>query len=110
MRRLTLIALAGCALLMTSCAGLTPRSTAAAPQVGMPAEARRPCSFPTLGGGSFPTQSDLESAYTARGAALVACDGARGLAVQTHDDEHALEAKADAARAARARPWWKLWP
>lgn len=107
MRRLTLIALGACGMLMSSCAGLIPAS-AVAPQVEMPAEARVSCSLYRLP--ANPSQADLEFGYTARGANVAACDAARRLAVQTHDDEHALEAKAEAERVARARPWWKVWP
>lgn len=107
MRRLTLIALSASGLLMSSCAGYAPRLTGA-PRIDMPAEARKSCGIYVLP--DNPTRSDLETGYNARGAQIVACDSARGLAVQTHDDEHALEDKADAERAARARPWWKLWP
>ena len=101
MHRSTLIALAGCGMLMTSCAAYLPVSTAA-PRVEMPPEARRPCSLYRLP--ANPTQADLEFGYTARGANVAACDAARGLAVKTHDDEHALEAKA------QPRPWWRVWP
>lgn len=107
MRRLTRIALVGCGMLMTSCAGWTPRLTGA-PQIEMPAEARKACSLSRLP--ENPTEGDLEALAQSRGADIVACDAARRLAVQIHDDEHALEAKADAERAARARPWWKVWP
>jgi hypothetical protein len=54
----------------------------------MPAEATRPCSLYRLP--DHPTQADLEIAYAERGAAIVACDAARSLAVQTHEAEHAL--------------------
>lgn len=69
----------------------------------MPEAARRSCGLPRVP--DSPTQADLEVAYQVRGAALVACDVARRLAVQTHDDEHALADKAEARR----RPWWKVW-
>jgi hypothetical protein len=55
----------------------------------MPAEAMKSCSLYLLP--QNPTQSDLEIGYVSRGAALVACDAARVLAVQTHASEHALE-------------------
>lgn len=38
-----------------------------------------------------PTEGDLEVAYVARGAALVACDTARELAVETLEAERALQ-------------------
>lgn len=40
------------------------------------------------------TLGDLEALYVRRGAALAACDGARRLAVETHEAEHALEDRA----------------
>lgn len=55
----------------------------------MPAEALRPCRLPMLP--QTPTTADLEIGYAARGAALVACDAARRLAVETHAGEHILE-------------------
>ena len=78
MRRLTLIALSACGMLMTGCAGWTPALTGA-PQIEMPAEALRSCSLPRVPDGA--TQADLEAGYQDRGAALVACDAARRLAV-----------------------------
>ena len=38
-----------------------------------------------------PTVSDLESAYVERGAQIVACDGARRLAVETLEAERAMQ-------------------
>lgn len=55
----------------------------------MPATATTTCALPRLP--EAPTLADLESAYTARGAALIACDGARRLAVETHAGEHVDE-------------------
>jgi hypothetical protein len=55
----------------------------------MPAEATRACALFLLP--PAPSESDLEIGYATRGAQLVACDAARGLAVQTHEAEHALE-------------------
>lgn len=52
----------------------------------MPATASAPCRLPRLVGQA--TQADLEAAYVARGAALVACDAARQLAVEIHAGEH----------------------
>lgn len=51
----------------------------------------RPCSLYVLS--AKPTEADLEIGYATRGAQLVACDAARRLAVQTHEAEHALEAR-----------------
>ncbi|MFW2343555.1 hypothetical protein [Brevundimonas sp.] len=64
-----------------SCAGTRPPSVPAPVRLTLPDEARRPCRLVTLG--PAPTLGDLEAAYMARGAALVACDAARRLAVAT---------------------------
>ncbi len=90
MRPWTLIALSICAPMISNCAGL-PRSLPDAPQIEMPAEALRPCALSRLP--EQPSQSDIDIAYAQRGADLVACDGARRLAVQTHAAEHLLEAQ-----------------
>jgi len=45
-----------------------------------------------------PTQADLEVGYAQRGAAIVACDAARRLAVETHEAEHELEDEARAPK------------
>lgn len=53
----------------------------------MPIQATRPCALPRL-----PDQAsaaDLESAFTARGVALLACDAARQLAVDVHAAQNA---------------------
>ena len=90
MRPLLLIALFGCAMLTASCASPRP-SLPAAPQIEMPAQARVPCDLYRLPDGA--TQADLEIGYATRGAHVAACDAARRLAVETHDAEHALEAR-----------------
>lgn len=88
MRRLTLIALLGCALLTTSCASRRP-ALPAAPRVAMPVEATRSCEIFRLP--EAPTLADLEIGYARRGAQIAACDAARSLAVNTHEAEHKLE-------------------
>lgn len=88
MRPLLPLALLACALTTTSCAARRP-NLPAAPRLTMPSEARAPCELHRLPPG--PTQADLEVGYAARGAQIVACDAARGLAVETLDAEHALE-------------------
>ena len=62
----------------------------------MPAEASRACALHVLP--RNPTQADLESSYATRGAQIVACDAARRLAVETHEAEHELEARASRGR------------
>ena len=56
----------------------------------MPATARSACILPRLPANA--TWADLEQLVQARGAAIVACDIARQLAVDVHDGEHADEA------------------
>lgn len=73
----------------------------------MPATASKPCSLYVLP--DKPTGADLEVGYATRGAQLLACDGRRQLAVETHAAEHSLEAEWARQRAERARPWWKFW-
>ena len=55
----------------------------------MPATARAACTLPTLPPEA--TRFDLELAYVARGAEIVACEARRALAVGVHDAEHADE-------------------
>ena len=88
MRRLILIAPLVCTTLTAACATRRP-ALPAAPRVEMPAEAARPCAIYLLP--QAPSESDLEIGFATRGAQIVACDAARGLAVQTHAAEHALE-------------------
>jgi hypothetical protein len=57
----------------------------------MPTAAIRPCELYRLP--QNPTLADLELGYARRGLQLLACDGARRLAVETHAQEHALEAR-----------------
>ena len=52
----------------------------------MPETAKAPCALPGLP--ELPTYADLEAAYYARGAVIVACDAARQLAVDVHQGEH----------------------
>lgn len=97
MRHWMLVVLFACGMLTTSCAGSPQTLVGAAPRIEMPVEARRPCRLAVLPDG--PTMADLEIGYATRGAALVACDAARRLAVETHDAEHLLEAEAIKPRA-----------
>lgn len=88
----------GCAALMTmtaSCAGTRPPSVPEPVRLSLPVEATRPCRLVTLG--PSPTLADLETAYMARGEALVACDAARRLAVATLMAERAAGALAAGA-------------
>jgi len=91
MTRWILIACLGCALTTSNCAKPPPRLPAA-PRLTMPDEARRPCELHRLP--ETATLADLEVSYASRGAALVACEAARRLAVETLEAEHALEDEA----------------
>lgn len=78
-----------CALMTASCAGSPPISMVAPVRLALPETATRPCALATLP--AEPTLGDLEAAYAARGAQVVACDGARRLAVETLLAERALQ-------------------
>ena len=85
-----------------SCAVSLPPS-AIPPRLELPPAAVRPCTLDRLP--DAPTQGDLEIAYTARGAALVACEAARILAVETLLAERALQDRWREAQTPRRRPW-----
>ena len=72
-------ALSVCAAMTASCAALPPISTVAPVRLVLPEAAMRPCALAVLG--------DLEAVYVERGAQIVACDGARRLAVETLEAE-----------------------
>lgn len=71
-----------------SCAASLP-PPAAPPRLILPGEATTPCVLPRLP--ETPTLGDLEVVYAERGARLVACEGARRLAVETLLAERALQ-------------------
>lgn len=99
-----------CALLISSCAPLLQNSKVVpepSPQIEIPDEARKPCAvalFP-----ENPTNADIDAVAIIRGAQIMKCDVARQIAVNTHDREHALEAKHQKEREDRAKPWWRFW-
>lgn len=105
-RLLTLLALTVCSLPIVSCASYGPPSVPTTPpQRDMPDLALRACALPRIP--DHATTADLESAFTARGVALVACDAARQLAVDDHtgqrlDQETWLRDAAD-----RRLSWWR---
>ena len=105
-RRFLWIRLAPIALSATiaSCA-VSPPPSAAPPRLILPQAAARPCVLDRLP--DVATQGDLEIAYVARGAALVACETARELAVETLLAERALQDRWRAAQTPRRRLW--LW-
>ena len=88
MRRWTRPALIACVMLTSACAGSLPSSTVAPPRLELPPEARAACALPRLAAEA--TEADLDRAYAARGAALVACDAARRLAVETLETERRM--------------------
>lgn len=85
----TLCGLIACALMTVSCAGSPPISTVAPPRLVLAEAATRPCALATLP--ERPSLADLEAAYLLRGAQIVACDGARRLAVETLVAERAMQ-------------------
>lgn len=99
------IALIGCALMISSCAGSARLSPAAPPQLQTPPAAAAACPIYRLP--DLPTQADLEVGYATRGAQVLACDALRDLAVQTHAAEHVLEARWARERADRERTFWQ---
>lgn len=95
----TLAALSACAIMTANCAPSRPISTVAPPRLMLPPQATRPCALAVLP--TEPTAADLEAAYVQRGAQIVACDGARRLAVETLIAERAMQ---DAQRKGRGAP------
>ncbi len=101
----TLCGLIAFALMTANCAGSRPISTVASPRLTLPEAATRACALATLP--EAPSLADLEAAYLTRGAQLVACDGARRLAVETLTAERAMQdrwAEAGEGRNKRDRP------
>ena len=76
-----------CASMIAGCA-TSPPPSAAPPRLTLPETAATPCRLDRLSEAA--TQGDLEASYVARGAALVLCDSARSLAVETLLAERAL--------------------
>lgn len=102
LRRIVPIA---CAVTTASCAVSPPTSGVAPPRLALPILSQTPCVLPRLP--DRPTQADLEIAYADRGAALVGCDAARGLAVETLTAERALQDRWLAMQRQLKRPWWR---
>ncbi len=95
------IALAALLSTTANCAA-SPPEFASPPRLALPVEATKPCRLDRLP--DQPTAADLEVGYAARGAALVACDAARRLAVRTLEAERALQDRWRAEAARRRRP------
>ena len=77
-----------CASMIAGCA-ISPPPSAPPPRLTLPEAAATPCRLDRLPEGA--TQADLEASYASRGAALVLCDAARALAVETLHGERALQ-------------------
>jgi len=90
--------------MIASCAASPPPSVAP-PRLALPEAAIRPCVLERLP--ETPTEGDLEVAYVARGAALVACESAREMAVGTLRAERDLQDRWRQAQSRRRRSW--LW-
>lgn len=89
--------------MIASCAASPPPS-ALPPRLTLPATAVRPCVLDRLP--ETPTQADLEVAYVARGAALLACETARELAIGTLRAEREIQDRWREAQTPRRRwPW-----
>lgn len=95
----TLCGLIACGLMTANCAGSPPISTVAPPRLVLAEAATRPCALATLP--ETPSLAELEAAYLLRGAQIVACDGARRLAVDALTSERGME---DRWIAAQKRP------
>lgn len=85
----TLCGLIACGLMTANCAGSPPISTVAPPRLVLSEAATRPCALATLP--ETPSLADLEVAYLLRGAQIVACDGARRLAVEALTAERLMQ-------------------
>lgn len=96
-----------CAIMTASCANGVQSSVdreAPPPQLSTPARALEPCGLSVLEGDGL---ADLAAAYRMRGVDVVECDGKRALAVQTHAEEHRLEALHAQERVDRNRTLWQ---
>lgn len=79
-------------------------STVALPRLTLPEAASAPCALASLP--ARPGQADLEVAYMTRGAQIVACDGARRLAVETLLAEREMQDRWRAALQPKRRGYW----
>ena len=77
-----------CASMIAGCA-ISPPPSAPPPRLILPEAATTPCRLDRLPDSA--TQADLEASYASRGAALVLCDAARALAVETLMNDRALQ-------------------
>ena len=79
-----------CGLMIVSCAPTPPVLAVAPPRLNLPEQAGQACDLPQLPEAA--SLADLEVAYVERGQALLVCDLARQLAVETLINERALVA------------------
>lgn len=77
-----------CASMIAGCA-ISPPPSVPPPRLNLPEAATRPCRLDRLPEPA--TQADLEASYARRGEALVLCDAARTLAVESLLAERALQ-------------------
>lgn len=102
---LTTVLIASAAMI-SACATPGPLSVEP-PRLSIPTAATKTCLLDVLP--ANPTEADLEAAYVARGAAVLNCDGARQLALETLLTERRLIDQWLALQ--RPEPWYKrLWP
>ena len=88
MSRSILIAMLVSATLTASCATSPPRNALPPPPAqDAPLTAQSACRLPTVPAEGPLTWADLETAYLARGLALIECDQARRLAIEAHQAE-----------------------
>lgn len=89
-------------LLTTGACATSAVSPVAPPRLTLPRLATEPCELPTLP--DIPTEADFEATYALRGSAVVQCDAARDLAVQTLLSERELIDRW--LEGSQKRPWW----
>ena len=92
------------ASLITGCASQGQPSVSP-PRLTLPRLAIETCQLPTLP--EMPTEADLEAAYALRGSAVVQCDAARDLAVQTLLSEREIQDRW--REQTKPKPFWRVW-
>ncbi len=90
--------------LIASCATLPVPAPVASPRLAIPEAASKTCLLDVLPENA--TLADLEATYNARGAAVLNCDGARQLALETLLAERALTDAWLALQNKPRRGWW----
>ena len=92
-------------LLTTGACATSAASPVALPRLTLPRLATEPCELPTLP--DMPTEADFEATYALRGSAVVQCDAARDLAVQTLLSEREIQDRW--REQTKPKPFWKVW-